>query len=118
MKRSVSLVVLGLSGLAAAVAMTLGALALAGGDVGQVVQPVLTGEGQPTATATSSPHRDDHGGEGSERPSASPSADDHGGDSGHDSSGSGDTSGHGSGSGSGSSGSGSGDSSGPGSGDD
>lgn len=117
MKRSVSLVVLGLGGLVAAVAMTLGALALAGEDVGQVVQPVLIGEG-PTATATSSPHRDDHGGERSDSPSASPSADDHGGDSGHDGSGSGDTSGHGSGSGSGSSGSGSGDSSGPGSGDD
>jgi hypothetical protein len=117
-KRSVSIVVLGLGGLVAAVALTLGALALAGEDVGQVVQPVLTGEGDRTATATASPRRDDHGGERSDSPSASPSADDHGSESGHDGSGSGDTSGHGSGSGSGSSGSGSGDSSGPGSGDD
>jgi hypothetical protein len=121
-KRSVSIVVLGLGGLVAAVALTLGALALAGEDVGQVVQPALTGEGDRTATATASHRGDDHGGERSDSPSATPSADDHGGDSGHDGPGSGDASGHGSGSGdssgSGSSGSGSGDSSESGSGDD
>jgi hypothetical protein len=120
-KRSVSIVVLGLGGLVAAVALTLGALALAGEDVGQVVQPVLTGEGDRTATATASPRRDDRGGERSDGPSASSSPDDNSGDSGHDGSGSADSSGHGSGSddasGSGSSGSDT-DSSGPGSGDD
>ena len=36
------MVVLGIGGLAAAVALTLGALALAGDDVGDVVQPTLT----------------------------------------------------------------------------
>ena len=41
MKRIIGLVVLGIAGLAAAIALTVGALALAGGDVGSVVQPTL-----------------------------------------------------------------------------
>jgi len=104
------MVVLGMGGLAAAIALTVGALALAG-DVGTVVQPRLT----PSASsddATSSPREGD---DRSETPS--PSVDDHGGSddpAGDDNSGSdSDNSGSGSdnsGSGSDGSGSGSGDS--------
>ena len=107
MKRVIGLVVLGIGGLAAAIALTVGALALAGSDVGSVVQPTLVPSGSGSGAAnpsmgdddpssTPSPSVDDHGGAGS------PSPDDH---SGSGSSGSGS-----SGSGSGSSGSGSGDS--------
>jgi hypothetical protein len=102
-KRIVWTVVLGVGGLVVAVAITLGALALAG-DVGGVVQPGLPGADRPV-TATS-PGRDDGGGVG-ESPSArsSPSHDagDDGGSASDDSSGPG---------------SGSDDSSGPGSGSD
>ena len=110
MKKVIAMVVLGNGGLAAAIALTVGALALAG-DVGTVVQPRLTPSGS-SDDSPSSP-RDDEG--RSETPS--PSVDDHGGSddpSGDDNSGSGsDNSGPGSdnsGSGSDDSGSGSDDS--------
>ena len=103
------MVVLGIGGLVAAVALTVGALALAGDEVGHVVQPSLT----PSRSSSDapSPSRDDR----SETPS--PSIDDHGGasasdDASDDHSGS-DSSNSGSGSsnsGSGSSNSGSGSS--------
>jgi len=100
-KKVIGLVVLGIGGLAAAIALTVGALALAGSDVGSVVQPTLTsasGSQSPRASSTPSPSVDDHGG-------ASGSGDSPGSDNSDPGS-----------SGSGSSGSGSG-SSGPGSGD-
>jgi hypothetical protein len=107
-KKVIGLVALGIVGLVAAIALTVGALALAGSDVGSVVQPTLipsesrSGASSPSESddhpsSTPSPSVDDHGGA-----SGSPSPDDH---SGSGSSGSGS-----SGSGSGSSGSGSGDS--------
>jgi len=107
-KKVIGLVVLGIGGLAAAIALTVGALALAGSDVGSVVQPTLTSE-----SGSQSPRAS----EGDDHPSStpSPSVDDHGGASGSRDSPGSDNSGPGS-SGSGSSGSGSG-SSGPGSGD-
>lgn len=100
------MIALGIGGLAAAVALTVGALALAGDQVGRVVQPTLapsrgeTRSDGPTATdePTASPSADDHGGETSA--SDDPPGDD-GGDSGNSGSGS-------SNSGSGSSNSGSG----------
>lgn len=105
MKRVIAMIVLGIGGLAAAIALTVGALALAG-DVGQVVQPSFAGSASasrsPRASAedegraeTPSPSVDDHGG-GSDDPAGS---DDSGGNSGSgsDSSGSG-SSGSGSGS--------------------
>lgn len=100
MKRVIGSVVLGIGGLAAAVALTVGALALAGSDVGSVVQPTLT-PSESGARSPSPSERDDH-------PSStpSPSVDDHGGASGSGSPGSDDHTGSGS-SGSGSSGSGS-----------
>jgi len=103
MKRVVAMIVLGIGGLAAAIALTVGALALAG-DVGSVTQPRLEGSSSPT----SSPSASQEDTRGSETPS--PSVDDHGGGS-DDPAGGEDNSGPGSGSsGSGSSGSGSGDS--------
>lgn len=105
MKRIITMIVLGIAGLVAAVALTLGALAVAGNSLGDVVRPRLDqATHQPTQTpssehpgsSTATPSVDDHGG-------ASPSGDDHGGNSG--SGGGGDSSGHGSG-GSGGSGSG------------
>ena len=101
------LVVLGVGGLAAAIALTVGALALAGSDVGSVVQPALT----PSIPGSRSPGPS----AGEDRPSStpSPSVDDHGGASGgsgsddHSGSGSSGSGSSGSGSGSGSSGSGS-----------
>lgn len=99
------MVVLGIGGLAAAIALTVGALALAG-DVGTVVEPRITPSG--SRSETSSPSRDD--GDRSETPS--PSVDDHGGEA-DDPSGSDDNSGSGSdnsGPGSDNSGSGSGSS--------
>lgn len=108
MKRVVAMVVLGIGGLAAAIALTVGALALAG-DVGTVVQPTLSG----SASESRSPSASAVDESGSEIPS--PSADDHGGGS-DDPAGSDDSGGNSgpgsddSGSGSGSSGSGSDDS--------
>jgi hypothetical protein len=102
-KKVIGMVVLGIGGLAVAVALTLGALALAGDEVGDVVQPALTPSRSSSDTASPSQ------GDRSETPS--PSVDDHGGSSsgsddppGDDNSGSGSSN---SGSGSGSSGSGS-----------
>jgi hypothetical protein len=99
MKRSVLIAILGIAGLVGATAMTLGALALAGNDIGEVVHPRLVDASQtashvPTPSSSpgaQSPSVDDHGG-------ASPSVDDHGGGG----SGSGSSSGSGSGSGDGS----------------
>jgi hypothetical protein len=128
MKRVVTMIVLGIGGLVAATAMTVGALALAGNDLGDVVHPRLdqttdgpshTPSSDDHGSSTASPSVDDHGGRSS---GASPSIDDHGGGTGSSPGGS-DGSGHGSGSGgsgpgsSGSSGSGSSGSSGH-SGDD
>jgi hypothetical protein len=73
MKKVVGLVVLGIGGLAAAIALTVGALALAGDDVGKVVQPALTpstpgsrapgpSAGEDRSSSTPSPSVDDHGG--------------------------------------------------------
>jgi hypothetical protein len=102
-KKGIGMVVLGIGGLAAAVALTLGALALAGDDVGDVVQPALT----PSRSTTDAPSSSEA--DRSETPS--PSVDDHGGSSsgsddppGDDNSGSGSSN---SGSGSENSGSGS-----------
>jgi hypothetical protein len=111
MKKTIGMVLLGIGGLAAAIALTVGALALAGDDVGSVVQPTLESSssgGSSSQTRGPSPSVDDHGGDDGTT-TASPSVDDHGGGG----SGSDDHSGSGSGSdsssGSGSSGSGSGD---------
>jgi hypothetical protein len=104
MKKVIGMVVLGIGGLAAAIALTVGALALAGDEVGSVVQPSIGPSASGSPSSVPSPSRAD------EEPSStpSPSIDDHGGGSGSDDpSGSDD-------SGSGSSGSGS-DNSGPGS---
>ena len=106
MKRVIAMVVLGIGGLAAAIALTVGALALAG-DVGSVVETNITPSTRSSHT-TPSPSGDDDG--RSETPS--PSVDDHGGSDGSD-----DDSGSNSGSGSSNSGSGS-SNSGSGSGDD
>jgi hypothetical protein len=121
MRKTIGMVLLGLGGLAAAIGLTVGALAIAGDDVGSVVQPTLESpsSGSSAGTPSSSPSVDDRGDDDG-TPTASPSVDDHGGDgSGSDDpSGSDDHSGSGSGSGSGSnSGSGS-DNSGSGSDDD
>lgn len=102
MKKVIWLVVLGIGGLAAAISMTVGALALAGSDVGSVVQPTLI----PSESGAGSPSPSEGNDHLSSTPS--PSVDDHGGASGSDSPGSDDHSGSGS-SGSESSGSGSGD---------
>jgi hypothetical protein len=110
-KKVIGMVVLGIGGLAAAIALTVGALALAGDNVGTVVQPTLVPS--ETRSRSSSPSKgDDH-----PSPTPSPSVDDHGGASvADDPSGSDDNSGsessgsESSGSGSDSSGSGSGDS--------
>jgi hypothetical protein len=110
MKKVVGLVVLGIGGLAAAIAITVGALALAGSDVGNVVQPTLTpsnhgsrapgpSAGDDRSSSTPSPSVDDHGGA-----TGGSGSDDH---SGSGSSGSGSSGSGSSGSGSGSSGSGS-----------
>jgi len=112
MKRVVAMVVLGIGGLAAAIALTVGALALAG-DVGTVTQPRLEGS---SADSRSPSAEDSH--DRSETPS--PSVDDDGSGSddpagGEDNSGSGSTN---SGSGSSNSGSGSDDSDSGSSGDD
>jgi hypothetical protein len=119
MKKMIGMVLLGLGGLAAAIGLTVGALALAG-DVGSVVQPTLqsSSPGSSAETPSSSPSVDDHGDDDG-TPTASPSVDDHGGDDGGVGD-SGSNSGSGSSnSGSGSSNSGSGsDNSGSGSGDD
>jgi len=111
MKKAIGMVLLGLGGLAAAIALTVGALALAGDDVGSVVQPTLDSSssgGSSGETRSQSPSVDDHGDDGTT--TASPSADDHGGggSGSDDPSGSDDHSGSGSNSGSGSSNSGSG----------
>jgi hypothetical protein len=117
MKKTIGMVLLGLGGLAAAIALTVGALALAGDDVGSVVQPTLESSssgGSPSQTRSPSPSVDDHGSDDGTS-TASPSVDDHGGggSGSDDPSGSDDHSGSGSGSNSGSgssnSGSGSGD---------
>lgn len=89
------MVVLGIGGLAAAIALTVGALALAGNDVGSVVQPTLVPSASRSPSSALSPSGDD---DPSSTPS--PSVDDHGGDADPDDN---------SGSGSDSSGSGSGD---------
>ena len=116
MKRVIAMVVLGIGGLAAAIALTVGALALAG-DVGSVVETNITPSSQ-TSLTSPTPSRDDD--DRSETPS--PSVDDHGGDDGSDDNSGSGSSNSGSGSdnsGSGSSNSGSGsDNSGSGSGDD
>ena len=113
MRKSIGMVLLGLGGLVAAIALTVGALALAGDDVGSVVQPTLPSPSSPSSTPqetrSPSPSVDDHGGDdGTATPSAS--VDDHGGggSGSDDHSGSGSGSGSGSNSGSGSSNSGSG----------
>jgi len=96
------MVVLGIGGLAAAIALTVGALALAGDEVGNVVQPALT----PSRSSSNTPSPS----QGDRSATPSPSVDDHGGTSGSDDPLSDDNSGSGSsnsGSGSGSSGSGS-----------
>jgi hypothetical protein len=104
MKRVIAMVVLGIGGMAAAIALTVGALALAG-DVGSVVETNITPSIQGSHTSPS-PSRDDD--DRSETPS--PSVDDHGGDDGSDDHGGDDGSGSdNSGSGSDNSGSGSGD---------
>jgi hypothetical protein len=104
MKKVIAMVVLGIGGLAVAIGLTVGALALAG-DVGTVVQPRLTHTASPSdvpspsreddddRSGTPSPSVDDHGGVGSDDPAGSD--DDPG--SGSDNSGSGsDDSGSGS----------------------
>ena len=100
MKKAIVMVVLGIGGLAAAIALTVGALALAGNDVGSVVQPTLIPSEARSLAA--SPSGDDD-----PSTSPSPSADDHGGEAYPDDSGSGSGD---SGSGSSNSGSGSSDS--------
>jgi hypothetical protein len=111
-KKAIVMVVLGIGGLAAAIALTVGALALAGDDVGSVVQPTLT----PSRSSSDAPSPS----QGDRSVTPSPSVDNHGGTSGSDDPPGDDDSGSGSsnsGSGSSNSGSGSG-SSGSGSGDD
>jgi hypothetical protein len=113
MKKTIGMVLLGLGGLVAAIALTVGALALAGDDVGSVVQTTLepsSSAGSSAQTRSPSPSVDDHGGDDGTS-TASPSADDHGGggSGSDDHSGSGSGSGSNSGSGSSGSGSGSGD---------
>jgi hypothetical protein len=106
MKRVIGLIVLGIGGFAAAVGLTLGALALAGDEVGTVVQPNLAPSVSRPSTRSNSPSPDED--------PASPSVEDHGGSRsddpsrGEDHSGSGDSSGPGSGDSSGSDSSGSG----------
>ena len=103
MRRVVAIVALAVGGVVLALGLTLSALAVAGADLGDSVQPRVALErdgGTPSTTPSRAPR---------ERPSASPS-DDHGGNSG---SGSDDSSGSGSGSDDHG-----GDSSGPGSGSD
>ena len=110
------MIVLGLGGFAAAVGLTLGALALAGDEVGTVVQPNLAPSRAESASRSPSPSRDD-----SRSAEPSPSADDHGGSGSGDPASSDDHSGSGGSGDSGSednSGSGSDDSSGSGSGSD
>jgi hypothetical protein len=102
MKKVIGMVALGLGGLVAAVALTLGALALAGDQVGSVVQPTLS----PSRSSSAPPSHS----EADRSATASPSVDDHGGDPESDDPGTDDNSGSGSsdsGSGSDSSGSGS-----------
>jgi hypothetical protein len=116
-KKVIAMVVLGIGGLAAAIGLTVGALALAG-DVGTVVQPRLTqsrsaedatSPSQEDRSETPSPSVDDHGGGSDDPPgdNSGPGSDNSG--SGSDNSGSGsDNSGSdsdNSGSGSGNSGS-------------
>jgi hypothetical protein len=112
-KKVIGMVVLGIGGLAAAIALTVGALALAGDEVGSVVQPSLGPSGSGSPSRATSPSR------GDDEPALtpSPSVDDHGGGTGSDDLSGSDNSGPGSdSSGSGSDGSGSGsDSSGSGS---
>jgi hypothetical protein len=115
MRKTIGMVLLGLGGLVAAIGLTVGALALAGDDVGSVVQPTLespSSGGSSAETRSASPSVDDHGGD-DRTPSASPSVDDHGGGGSgsddHSGSSSGSGSGSDSGSGSSNSGSGSGD---------
>jgi hypothetical protein len=83
MKRIVGTIVLGLAGFAAAIGLTVGALALAGDDVGTVVQPNLGVSRSPARSGspsdTPSPSRDDRA-----SVTPSPSADDHGEDLGSD----------------------------------
>ena len=70
-RKIVGMIVLGIGGLAAAIALTVGALALAGGDVGQVVQPTLGPSGSSESRTVSETPEDPL--------SASPSGDDDGG---------------------------------------
>jgi hypothetical protein len=70
MKRIITMIVLGVGGLIAAIALTLGALALAGNDLGDAMRPRLD---QATEQPTHSPKPDDH-----RSPSATPSVDAHG----------------------------------------
>ena len=102
MKRIVVIVLLGLAGIVAATSLTLGALAVAGDEVGSVVRPRLD-EGRkgpsvaPSATSTRSPDPDRGNAGGSPSEASSTSSDDGGGsstpepgeDGGSDSSGSG-----------------------------
>ena len=110
MRRVVGIILLGIAGLVAAIGLTLGALALAGDEVGAVVQPNLAPSRSESSSpgpsrddhssATASPSTDDHGGSSG---STAPSVDDHSGSGGSDDAGSDDDSGSGSdGSGSGS----------------
>jgi hypothetical protein len=108
MRKAMGMVLLGLGGLVAAIALTVGALALAGDDVGSVVQPTLRSaspSGGSEQSRSPSASVDDHG-DDDDSVTPSPSVDDHGGGS-DDHSGSG--SGSNSGSGSSNSGSGSDD---------
>ena len=121
MKKTIGMVLLGLGGLAAAIGLTVGALALAGDDVGSVVQPTLqpSSSGSSAEIAEPSPSVDDHGDDATSTPTTSPSVDDHGGDGQRSTTPLVPTTHSGSDSGSGSSNSGSGsDNSGSGSGDD
>jgi hypothetical protein len=72
-KKVIVMAVLGIGGLAAAIALTVGALALAGNEVGSVVQPTLIPS--ESGSLASSPSGDDE-----PSASSSPSAEDHGGD--------------------------------------
>lgn len=69
MKRVVWIFVLGVVGLAAALTLTVAALALAGNDVGSVVHPALSDPSRSPAAATNSPGEDR-----SDGPSATSSA--------------------------------------------
>jgi hypothetical protein len=77
-KKAIVMVVLGIGGLAAAIALTVGALALAGDEVGNVVQPTIV----PSESRSLAPSPSEVGDDPSSTPS--PSADDHGGDAGPD----------------------------------